>query len=80
MTASFLFDVIIPSFINHPKIGFDFLVQRVNSIEELRRVENIQRLLERGASIRQYNDQNYIILYHLKNRTVTLLAIKISNN
>ncbi len=71
-----LFDTIIPNLQSHPMIGFDFLVQTVESIEELRQVENIKSILPRGTSIRQYNDQNYLLLYSFQSPEITLLGIK----
>ena len=71
-----LFDIIIPNLQEHPLIGFDFLAQRVNSIEEQRQVENIKKRLPSNSSIRQYNSQDYILLYSLKDSDLVFLAIK----
>ncbi len=71
-----LFDTIIPTLQSHPMIGFDFFVQTVNSIEELRQVERIKAHLPENTSIRQYNDQNYLLLYSLQPTEISLISIK----
>jgi hypothetical protein len=75
-----LFDKIIPNLQLHPSIGFDFLAQTVNTIEEQRQMTIIKTKLPKDTSIRQYNDKNYIILYALtqtsKNQEIALLSIK----
>ncbi len=71
-----LFDTIIPNLQSHPKIGFDFLAQTVNSIEELKQVERIKARLPEGTYIRQYNDQDYRLLYSFHTTEIALLSIK----
>ncbi len=71
-----LYDIIIPNLQKHPLIGFDFLAQNVNSIEEQQQVENIKKQLQLNTSIRQYNSEEYILLYSLKDSDLVLLAIK----
>jgi len=75
-----LFDKIIPNLQSHPMIGFDFLAQSVNTVEELRQVSIIKAKLAKNTSIRQYNDKDHIVLYALtttaKSNDVSLLSIK----
>ena len=75
-----LFDKIIPNLQSHPAMGFDFLAQTVNTIEEQRQVEIIKTKLPKNTSIRQYNDKDYIVLYALTNtplnKEISLLSIK----
>jgi hypothetical protein len=71
-----LFDTIIPNLQVHPEIGVDFLLQKVNSIEELRQVANIKEKLSANTSIRLYNDRDYKLLYSLQANEIALLSIK----
>ena len=71
-----LFDTIIPNLQSHPMIGFDFIKQTANSIEELRQVEKIKLSLPKDTSVRQYNDKNYLLLYSLQATEIALLSIK----
>ncbi len=71
-----LFDTIIPNLQSHPMIGCDFLAQTATSIEALKQVERIKARLPEGTSIRQYNDQDYLLLYSLHTTEIALLAIK----
>lgn len=75
-----LFDKIIPNVQSHPFIGFNFLTQTVNTVEELRQVDIIKTKLLKNTSIRQYNDKNYLVLYALtdsdKDKNIALLSIK----
>ncbi len=75
-----LFDKIIPNLQSHPMIGFDFLAQTINTVEEQRQVDIIKTKLAKNTKIRQYNDKDYIVLYALtsnaKNKAIALLAIK----
>lgn len=75
-----LFDKIIPNLQSHPMIGFDFLAQTVNTVEEQRQVNIIKAKLAKNTSIRQYNDKDHIVLYTLtttaKRKDVSLLSIK----
>ncbi len=61
-------------------IGFDFLAQTVNTVEEQRQVNIIKAKLAKNTSIRQYNDKDHIVLYTLtttaKSKDVSLLSIK----
>ncbi len=61
-------------------IGFDFLAQTVNTVEEQRQVNIIKAKLAKNTSIRQYNDKDHIVLYTLtttaKRKDVSLLSIK----
>ena len=75
-----LLDKIIPNLKSHPAIGFDFLAQKVNTVEEQRQVKIIKTKLDKKTSIRQYNDKEHIVLYALsitaKNKEIFLLSIK----
>ncbi len=75
-----LFGKIIPNLQSHPMIGFDFLAQTVNTVEELRQINIIKAKLAKNTSIRQYNDKDHIVLYALtttaKSNEVSLLSIK----
>lgn len=71
-----LFETIIPNLQSHPMIGFNFLAQKVNSLEELKLTEKIKSPLPDNSSIRQYNDRNYLVLYSLQSTEIILLSIK----
>lgn len=84
-----LFDKIIPNLQLHPLIGFNFLSQTVNTVEELRQNDIIKAKLPHNTSVRQYNDKDYLVLYSLtstksntgknnadKDNSIALLSIK----
>ena len=75
-----ILEKIIPNLQSHPMIGFDFLAQTVNTVEEQRQVSIIKTKLPKNTSIRQYNNKNYIVLYALaitaKSKEISLLSIK----
>ncbi|EIJ33256.1 type II toxin-antitoxin system RelE/ParE family toxin [Thiothrix nivea] len=71
-----LFGNIIPNLQEFPRMGADFCSLPAGSVEVRRAQEKLRGRLQENMSIRQYQSREYVILYLLKETTVSLLAIK----
>jgi hypothetical protein len=73
---SLLFETTLPSLESFPELGFDFLARKPQSVEGFARVSALGRRLGKGASLREYIVQDYLLLYAVLEGQVVLLSIK----
>ena len=71
-----LFDRVIPNLQQFPDMGRDFLLRLPSSSESRSRIKRIQAGLPANAVLREYIRGDYLILYVVQPREITLISIR----
>lgn len=71
-----LFDDVIPTICRFPQSGRSFLSREVRSIKAKTRTKDLRKLLHKGADLREFVMDDYLVLYLIRRDQVIFLAVK----
>lgn len=71
-----LFDDVIPTICRFPQSGRSFLNREVRSMKVQIRTKDLRKLLPKGADMREFIMDDYLVLYLIRRNQGIFLAIK----
>ncbi|MGQ0667892.1 MAG: type II toxin-antitoxin system RelE/ParE family toxin [Nitrospiraceae bacterium] len=71
-----LLNDIIPTLCRFPQSGRSFLSREVRSMKVQIRTKDLRKLLPKGADLREFIMDDYLVLYLIRQNQVIFLAIK----
>ena len=71
-----LFDDVIPTICRFPQSGRSFLSREVRSMKVQIRIKDLRKFLPKGAGVREFIMDDYLVLYLIRRNQIIFLAIK----